>query len=148
MLTNVLREMRRYFVRESVTGRFALQSGLLTPSPPSGYAHIAISGSKTHDGVYAVLDGRLYDADDHAILPEDGEFDCTLYALHIPRDVLRLADEAAAWQAAASTPVTGESFGGYQRTLATGASGAPVTWQMAFAQRLAPYRRMFPEVRL
>ena len=70
-------------------------------------------------------------------------FTGTVYVLNPPADFLRLCGDIACWAAANPDPaVSAEKLGEYS------VSRRAVTWESAFALALAPYRRMFSEVRV
>ena len=79
----------------------------------------------------------------------DETFDGAIWALAVPKAVVELAEEIAAWQkqygAAAASPYQSESFGGYSYTMAGGDSQAGAAsrgWQRAFRSRLNQWRRL------
>ena len=71
-------------------------------------------------------------------------FDGVVWALAVPKSVISLADEIAAWNEKNGTPgpYTSESFGGYSYSKATNASGVAVGWQDVFKSRLNAWRRI------
>ena len=80
-------------------------------------------------------------------LLEDETFDGSIWALAIPKAVVDLAGEIAAWQekygAVTASPYTSESFAGYSYTKSGGAdAGGSGGWQAAFRARLNPYRKL------
>lgn len=147
MLGAVLAYLNNWFERDPVTrvrnvyaGRLVVSGGALAGLPDGFLAdgqHVRIRGSRLNDGVHAWPCSGL----------SDEEFTGEAWALSVPADVLRLADEAAAWVErygeAQDSPYASESFGGYSYTKAdgNGAQGGP-TWQSAFAARLAPWRKL------
>ena len=132
----VMRQVRNFFVRGYMDGEFIIGGGVLTPEPPAHF--VAITGSAFSDGVYSVFDGFPSSA--------SGKFTGRVWLLHPPDDFLALCQQISAYDD--QNPVgamQSESFGEYSYTRAVGNSGA-IPWQTAFAQQLAPYRRMFAEV--
>lgn len=154
-IADLMRAARNYFVAGALDGPWRIESGVLigeagTPLP-SGWA--AAEGA----GVFPVTaDGRI-DADP---LPADRAWDGPLLLLDPPPDFLRLLADVNAWlEARGSEAVNAgagsagaiitrrrETFGAYT-TDTEYAQGISGSWQAAFADRIAPYRRMFPEVR-
>ena len=140
----VMRETRNYFPTAYLEGTWTLSGGVL--SPQEGLREgdwIAITGSPDQNGVYHLGPGcTLEDA-------QDGQWDGRVWLLSPPGDFLRLAEEIAAWAKQHGDPaVARESFGAYSRALSTTGGGRALSWQEAFALSLAPYRRMFTEVKL
>ena len=83
---------------------------------------------------------------------EDETFNGTITLLAIPKPLLRVAEDIAAWQEANGAVVDGpyasESFGGYSYSLrsdsgANSASGGLSGWRLAFRDRLNPFRKMY-----
>lgn len=134
MLEEILAYLHNYFVvQTSPIQEWTITGGSLEiPGALSGQ-YIQIFGSILNDGVY------LYPMDGLT----DETFTGTVRLLAIPKAVLALVDEIQAWtEKNQPTAFTSESFGGYSRTVATGASGVPAGWQDVFKMRLAPYRKM------
>lgn len=139
MLEEVLRYLRNWFVLPSGVhaGRFVVERGGLTLPFLQDGQYFRVAGSVLNDGVYQ------YPAEDMA----DEAFDGTVWALAVPKAVLELAEEIAAWQeqngGAAASPYQSESFGGYTYTKAAGpVTGEAATWQNAFAGRLSQWRKL------
>lgn len=148
MLIELMRECRNFFVIASTCGAFTLSGGTLTPCPVLGDEYIIMTGSASADGLYRLSGNTLLDPDtgEQADVPNQ-TFTGTIMTCRLPSDFLRLSADIAAYDAAAPAGgVVSESFGGYSRTMATGANGAPVTWREVFARRMTPFRRMFSEV--
>ena len=145
-MTELMRAVRNCFVTGAADGLWRVEGGTLmgdTPLPHSGW--VALEGR----GVYDLASGDL----------PDGEWEGRIWLLEPPADFLRLLEDINAWLAKTdddsitSGAVTRrrESFGVYATETEYGVSGTsdtPVDWQSVFAARLAPYRRMFPEVRI
>ena len=91
MLEQVLLSLRNWFVADKRTGRVRIEDGRLVP--PAGLdlkegQYIRITGSTFNDGLHSWPYNGL----------TDEEFVGTVWALAIPRAVVDLADEIAAWQ--------------------------------------------------
>ena len=137
----VMREVRNYFSSAYMDGSWQISAGKISPLP-GGLADgmIAVTGSECCNGVYRMRDGMVQAAADEA-------WHGRIWLLAPPADFLALCEEIAAYTAAhPATGVIREDFGSYSRTVASARGGEPLTWQRIFAQRLAPYRRMFTEI--
>lgn len=142
----IMRTINNYFESGYRATSYTVNGGRLMPDDllaPGMY--IAITGSVFHDGVWKLGEGlTLLD------LPEndpDETFFGRVTFLRPPRDFLETCEAIAEF--AKKTPVGGlqsESFGEYSQTRANGKNGGILTWQEAFTDALAPYRRMFTEV--
>ena len=137
MLTELCAEIRNYFLKPNGihTGNFTISGGKLAPLDfIKDGQYIRIVGSTFNDGVYQYP----------AIDLTDETFAGAVWALAIPPAVIALSDEIRAYNEVDGKPsaYTAESFGNYSYTKATDASGAPLTWEKAFAKRLNKYRRM------
>lgn len=134
----VMRHIRNYFQQGSYTGTIAIHGGVVTPAVSTPY--VCIYGSAHSDGVYAVENGAITGV-------EDETFTGRVWFLKPPADFLSLVEQITAYEAQnAPSPLLSESLGEYSYTRAQGKSGGFLTWEEAFATRLAPYRRMFTEV--
>ena len=100
-----------------------------------------IEGSYLNDGLHQ------HPAEDL----EDETFNGTITLLAIPKPLLRVAEDIAAWQEANGAVVDGpyasESFGGYSYSLrsdsgANSASGGLSGWRLAFRDRLNQFRKI------
>ena len=145
-MTELMRAVRNCFVTGAADGLWRVEGGVLTGDTPLPHGWVAIEGR----GVFAVTPGNPVEG-----LP-DGEWEGRIWLLEPPGDFLRLLEDINAWLAKTgdesiiSGTVTRrrESFGVYATETEYGASGASGGWQSAFADRMAPYRRMFPEVQV
>ena len=145
MLEQVLMEIHNWFrVRDSVDGirpgTYAIRDGCITLPFLRDGQYFRIVGSLFNDGLHR------YGPDMEAL--EDETFDGAVWALAVPKAVVELAGEIAAWQAkykdVLDSPYQSESFGGYSYTKASSAgdntdSGS---WQAVFRARLNPYRKL------
>ena len=97
--------------------------------------YFRIVGSVFNDGVYQYPATSL----------TDEVFNGAVCAMAVPPAVIDLAAEIEEYNnsdAGKASPFTNESFGGYSYTKATDASGAPIGWQKAFANRLSRWRKL------
>ena len=147
MLTEICAEIRNYFSLEEdrTLGDFAVVNGAIAPSVSlDDNQYYRIVGSVFNDGVHKKGE-QLIDED---------VFHGAVWKMRVPKTVLDLSTEIAAWQAengssqsANMSPFTSESFGGYSYSkgsggsAGSGAGASAVTWQTMFAKRLNPYRK-------
>ena len=141
-VSDVMRHVRNHFIQSASTGSFRQAGGVLTPS--TGAADdfapgmwVAIVSADGPQGVFQLTDqAGLADT-------PDTTFTGTVYVLNPPADFLRLCGDIACWAAANPDPaVSSEKLGEYS------VSRKAVTWEEAFAPALAPYRRMYAEVKV
>ena len=144
MLTELCQELRNWFVKEQHDGTFVISGGVLTAPFLSNGQYYRIIGSIFNDGVHKR-------GDTHDTLTDE-TFVGSVWALAIPKAVINLAEDIAAWQtkyggagAAAMSPFQSESFGGY--SYSKGGNGnsnsvASASWQTAFANRLNMWRKL------
>lgn len=137
LLTEILAYLRNYFVRSIHKGTFEIVGGEIVPLDfliPNQYFRIV--GSILNDGVYCY--GDTLDLLDETFTGE-------IWALAIPPDLLKLADEITDFMAsdeAKPSAYTSESFDGYSYSRATDSNGVGVTWQTVFAARLRRWRKI------
>lgn len=138
MLTELCESLRNFFADENDVhfGKFTISGGSIAPLDflKEGQ-YFRIVGSAFNDGVHQ------YPVADMA----DETFTGAVWAMAVPPAVVALADRIKAYcesDAGKPSPFSSESFGGYSYTKATGANGAPVTWEKVFANDMKPYRRM------
>lgn len=140
MLEQVLIEIHNWFRRDIIPGTYTIKDG-------------GIALPFLQDGQYFRIVGSLFNDGLHRYGPDleplkDETFDGAVWALAVPKAVVKLAGEIAAWQekygAVIDSPYTSESFGGYQYTKASGAGGSTGSggWQAAFRARLNAYRKL------
>lgn len=73
----------------------------------------------------------------------DETFDGAVWAMAVPEDVIRLAEEISDYRKKYNdAPYTSESFGGYSYTRGTSPSGLPLGWMQVFAARMNRYRKI------
>lgn len=131
----VMRQVRNFFDRGYMDGRFTIAGSVLSPAPAAPW--IAISGSLYNDGVYPLSGGFLAGVTDEV-------FTGRVWLLYPPKDFLDLCNEMSAYDDKHPPGAyQSESFGGYSYTRSAGDGGA---WQQAYKDRLTPYRHMFTEV--
>ena len=152
MLTELCQELRNWFMRDIFTGTITIDNGEISFSDgkdpgllPKQYYRIV--GSVFSDGVHQFgeeQEGEL----------TDETFVGALWTLAIPKEVVSLADEIAAWRAVyeatdsqAMSPYNSESFGGYSYSKSgTGSSGSSETgspsWKSVFKSRLNIWRKI------
>ena len=139
MLEQVLRYLKNWFVAPGGVhiGGFSIEGGgIALPFLAEGQ-YFRIAGSIFNDGVYKYPAESL----------NDEAFNGAVWALAVPPAVVALAQEIEAWQGkngdAAASPYQSESFGGYSYSRASDSeTGEAVTWQTAFAGRLAQWRKI------
>lgn len=138
MLEQVLRHLNNWFLVEIHEGTFAVENGSITlPFLPTNQ-YFRIVGSVFNDGLHK------YPAVDLT----DETFTGTVWVLAVPKAVVALAEDIAAWQEkngeAVASPYQSESFGGYSYTKRSSGSdsGTLNGWQDAFRGRLNDWRKL------
>lgn len=136
MLETVLQNLNNWFlVPDGVhAGEFTVQGGQITlPFLQTGQ-YFRVVGSVFNDGLHQYPVADL----------TDETFTGSVWALAVPKAVIKLAEEIDAWQTKNGDPgpFTSESFGGYSYSKATNASGMAVGWQDVFKSRLNDWRRI------
>ena len=137
-VSDVMRYVRNHFIHSSITGSWVHTGGALTPADrfaPGMW--IAVTGENAPCGGYQL--------DENGGIPDLGDMSWTgvIYRLAPPADFIRLCGDIGCWAAANPDPtVSSEKLGEYSVTRRA------VTWESAFAPALAPYRRMFTEVKI
>lgn len=139
MLEQVLIHLRNWFQVGIYPGTYVIEGGEIPLPFLQEGQYFRVCGSVFNDGLHQY--GPAMEA------LRDEEFDGTIWALAIPKNVIDLAGEIAAWQekygAVVDSPYTSESFGGYSYSKAGGTeSGGTGGWQAAFRGRLNPYRKL------
>ena len=138
MLEDVLQELNNWFLCPDGVhlGHYQVEGGSISLPFLSPGQYFRILGSVFNDGLYQYPTLDL----------TDETFDGAVWALAVPRAVVQLADEIAAWEqkngAAAAGPYTSESFGGYSYTRAAASDGRPLGWQDVFSARLSRWRKV------
>lgn len=151
-MIQVCREVRNFFLSgSSEMGDYFIESGAITLNGTYKTGQwLLITGSLLNDGIYKITsaEDQSYALDGDLI---DQEFHGTIYGLRIPSDFIKLCEEIREFNEKTGKPssLVGESVVGfYSHTRATDKNGAPVGWQTVFASRLAPFRRLFAEVKV
>lgn len=139
MLEQVLRHLNNWFLVDIHEGTFAVENGSIALPFLQTNQYFRICGSVFNDGLH------LYPAVDLT----DEIFTGTVWALAIPKAVVTLSIDIAAWEEkngeAVLSPYTSESFGGYSYTKASGGkadTSAVTGWQDAFKGRLNDWRKL------
>lgn len=139
MLEQVLRHLNNWFLVDIHGGEFAVENGSITLPFLQTNQYFRVCGSVFNDGLH------LYPAVDLT----DEVFTGTVWALAVPKAVVTLSEDIAAWQEkngeTVLSPYTSESFGGYSYTKASGGTGgtsAITGWQDAFRGRLNDWRKL------
>ncbi len=145
MLEQILNEIHNWFrVRDGEDGihpgTYTIQDGgIVLPFLQNGQ-YFRVMGSVFNDGLHQ------YGPEMEALMDET--FDGTIWALAIPKSVMKLSEEINAWQKkykdAVESPYTSESFGGYSysKSNRAGDSTSSGGWQSAFRAQLNPYRKL------
>lgn len=139
MLEQVLRHLNNWFLVDIHEGTFTVENGGITLPFLQTNQYFRICGSVFNDGLH------LYPAVDLT----DETFTGTVWALAVPKAVVVLAEDIAAWEEkngeAVLSPYTSESFGGYSYTKASvgnADTSAGTGWQGAFKSRLNDWRKL------
>lgn len=139
MLEQVLRHLNNWFLVEIHEGTFTVENGSITLPFLLTNQYFRICGSVFNDGLHQYPAGDL----------TDETFTGTVWVLAVPKAVVALAEDIAAWEEkngeAVASPYTSESFGGYSYTKASGGksdTSAVTGWQDAFRGRLNDWRKL------
>lgn len=138
MLEQILNQLHNWFVVEIHAGEYTIKNGQLALPFLQPGQYYRIAGSVFNDGLHQ------YGPDAPPLTDE--VFSGAVWALAVPSDVVKLAEEMAAWQekngAAAQGLYQSESFGGYTYSKATTSAGGVVTVWDVFRPRLKPYQKL------
>lgn len=156
MLEELLTYLNNWFAVCRYRGVISMDNGRLVAPiafinkwvQPGDY--FRIRGSGRNDGFYQQPIGDEGLEEDKIQTDEAAEeietFPALVEALLIPAQLVQLAKEMEEWRAkngaASAGPYTSESFGGYNYTKAARSDGSIWSVYDAFADRLAPYKRM------
>lgn len=138
MLEQVLRHLNNWFLVEIHEGTFTVENGSIALPFLLTNQYFRICGSVFNDGLHQ------YPATDLT----DETFTGTVWALAVPKAVVTLSEDIAAWQEkngeAVASPYQSESFGGYSYTKRSAGSdsGTLNGWQDAFRGRLNDWRKL------
>lgn len=149
MLEEVLAHIHNWFQVGIYQNDYAIEDGVITLPFLKNGQYFRIIGSILNDGLY-IYGETIKDGDGNETELMDETFTGSVWALAVPKVVLKLAGEIASWQetygAAAASPYSSESFAGYSYTKSGGANETAGTgsggWQSAFRTRLNPYRKL------
>lgn len=138
MLEQVLRHLNNWFLVDIHEGTFTVENGSIALPFLQTNQYFRIVGSVFNDGLYQ------YPAADLT----DETFTGMVWALAVPKAVVSLAEDIAAWEEkngeAVASPYQSESFGGYSYTKRSAGSdgGALNGWQDTFRGRLNDWRKL------
>lgn len=138
MLEQVLRHLNNWFLVEIHEGTFTVENGSIALPFLQNGQYFRICGSVFNDGLHQ------YPAVDLT----DETFAGSVWALAVPKAVITLAEDIAAWEEkngeAVASPYQSESFGGYSYTKrSAGSDGGTLNgWQDAFRGRLNDWRKL------
>lgn len=138
MLEQILKHLNNWFLVDIHEGEFSVENGSITLPFLLTNQYFRIVGSVFNDGLHK------YPAVDLT----DETFTGTVWVLAVPKAVVALAEDIAAWQEkngeAVESPYQSESFGGYSYTKrSVGSDGSALNgWQDAFRGRLNDWRKL------
>ena len=138
MLEQVLRHLNNWFLVEIHEGTFTVENGSIALPFLLTNQYFRIVGSVFNDGLHQ------YPATDLT----DETFTGTVWALAVPKAVVTLSEDIAAWEVkngeSVASPYQSESFGGYSYTKrSAGSDGSTLNgWQDAFRGRLNDWRKL------
>ena len=138
MLEQVLRHLNNWFLVEIHEGTFTVENGSIALPFLQTNQYFRICGSVFNDGLHQSPATDL----------TDETFTGTVWALAVPKAVVTLSEDIAAWQEkngeAVASPYQSESFGGYSYTKRSAGSdsGTLNGWQDAFRGRLNDWRKL------
>lgn len=116
-------------------GAFRIENGTVSLPFLAAGQYFRIVGSALNDGVYCYPPANL----------TDEVFFGEIWAMKVPKGLLRLAADIESWQEAQGervlTPFRSERFAGYEYRLRDDAGGA-AAWQTVFRRRLNRYRKL------
>ena len=138
MLEQVLRHLNNWFLVDIHEGTFTVENGSIALPFLQINQYFRICGSMFNDGLHQYPAGDL----------TDETFTGTVWVLAVPKAVVALAEDIAAWEEkngeAVASPYQSESFGGYSYTKRSAGndSGTLNGWQDAFRGRLNDWRKL------
>lgn len=138
MLEQVLRHLNNWFLVDIHEGTFTVENGSIALPFLQTNQYFRICGSVFNDGLHQSPATDL----------TDETFTGTVWALAVPKAVVTLSEDIAAWQEkngeAVASPYQSESFGGYSYTKRSAGSdsGTLNGWQDAFRGRLNDWRKL------
>lgn len=140
----VMRRVRNFFESGYIDNAFVIRGGVLSMEDGSliDAPWVAISGSRYNNGVYPVVNGVVRGAG------RDESFSGRVWLLDPPPDFIELCKAISAFDdKRPPTDIVSESFGTYSYSTSGGGTAA-TGWGAVFHSLLAPYRKMFTEVRI
>lgn len=141
---SVMRYCRNYFEVGYVDGTFRITGNALHGAG-DGVHWVYISGSIMHDGVWEICNGYLTGRSVEGL--ENEEFTGRVWLLAPTVEFLDLCKTIREYEE--KNPIgafLSEAFGEYSYTRRAGINGR-TDWQSIFAAQIAPYVRMYTEVR-
>lgn len=147
MLTELCQELRNWFDRERHYGTFEITGGRITAPFLVNGQYYRIVGSVFNDGIHR------YSVNSNDISLQNETFTGAVWALAIPQDVIKLAEDIESWrdkyentESSAMSPYMSESFGGYsyqKGSAFTGTgTGGGTSWKSTFNSRMNAWRKM------
>lgn len=150
MLTELCQELHNWFDRNMPKkyGNITISDGTMSSLGKKieflDGQYYRIIGSIFNDGVH------LYGSEDDVLVDEN--FNGSVWAMAIPKEVVKLADDIATWRtkyeaidSVAMSPYSSESFGGYSYSKgggSGGSSGGGADWRTTFRVRLNMWRKI------
>lgn len=149
MLTELCQELHNWFDRNMPKkyGNITISDGIMSSSGKKieflDGQYYRIIGSIFNDGVH------LYGSEDDVLVDED--FNGSVWAMAIPKEVVKLADDIAAWRtkyeavdSLAMSPYSSESFSGYSysKSGGSGSGSGGADWRTTFRVRLNMWRKI------
>ena len=150
MLTELCQELHNWFDRNmpKTYGNITISDGTMSSLGKKieflDGQYYRIIGSVFNDGVH------LYGSENDILVDEN--FTGSVWAMAIPKEVVKLADDIAAWRtkyeaidSVAMSPYSSESFGGYSYSKgggSGGSSGGGADWRTTFRVRLNMWRKI------
>ncbi len=136
MLEQILRTMNNWFVREIHPGKFTVEDGRLALPFLQDGQYFRIVGSVFNDGLHQYPTDML----------TNETFNGSVWALAIPREVIKLSEDVAAWEeengAHTVTGYQSESIPSYSYTRATNKDGSVLTWEDVFASQIRRWSKL------
>lgn len=137
-LEQVLNQLHNWFVIGIYNGKYSIEDcGITLPFLRDGQ-YFRIIGSLFNDGLHR------YGPDMEAL--QDETFDGTIWAMAVPREVVKLSEEMAEWEAKNGEKAIGiyqsESKADYSYSKFTNGNGGPITVWDAFRAQLKSYQKL------
>lgn len=133
MLTELCGDLRNWFETDRIGGEYTVENGSIALPFLQEGQFFRVVGSVFNDGVHQYPDYGM----------RDETFDGAIWPMAVPPSVVLLDAEIEAWTekngAAAASPFTSESFGGYSYSKS---DGDAATWKSVFKSRLNQWRKI------